>query len=113
MNGFWWTVETVAGIVPWLKKAIAHFYPNSFYAAYLRREVRERAAKRLLQRPKTGFSVICPQLRRTPSPPLWKLGRPRLFRDRLLPSAENVSLTAYRLSLEAGVWATVRPGPGK
>jgi hypothetical protein len=62
---FWWTVETVAGIVPWLKKAIAHFYPNSFYAAYLSPEVRERAAKRLLQRPKTGFSVIRPQFRRT------------------------------------------------
>jgi hypothetical protein len=39
---------------------IAHFYPTSTYAASLSAEVRERAAHRLFQPPKTGASVICP-----------------------------------------------------
>jgi hypothetical protein len=55
------TVEFVADIVPWLQETIAHFYPTSSYAASIDSEIRERGAKRLFQRPKSGFSVICPE----------------------------------------------------
>jgi len=47
-------------IVPWLQEAIAHFYPNSEYAASLDPEVEERAVHRLFLTPKTGASAICP-----------------------------------------------------
>jgi hypothetical protein len=53
-------VKTVADIVPWLQDAIAHFYPNSTYAASLSPELIERAAKRLFHPPKIGAQVICP-----------------------------------------------------
>jgi hypothetical protein len=49
------TVQFVADIVPWLQEAIAHFCPTSSYAASMESEIRERAAKRLFQRPKSGF----------------------------------------------------------
>jgi hypothetical protein len=62
MNGFEAeeTVSTTAEIVPWLQEAIAHFYPDSVYAASLSPELRERAARRLFQPPRTGASAICP-----------------------------------------------------
>jgi hypothetical protein len=62
MNGFLAeeTVSSTADVVPWLQEAIAHFYPNSSYAASLPAEVRERAAKRLFLPPTTGAQVICP-----------------------------------------------------
>ena len=54
------TVGTVAGIVPWLQVAIAHFYPESIYANSLSPELRERATQRLFQPPRIGAQVICP-----------------------------------------------------
>jgi hypothetical protein len=61
MNGFMAqeTVSSTADIVRWLQEAIAHFYPNSSYAAPLSAEVREGAAKRLFRPPTTGAQVIC------------------------------------------------------
>jgi hypothetical protein len=45
MNGFLAeeNLSSMADIVPWPQEAIAHFYPNSSYAASLPAEVRERA----------------------------------------------------------------------
>ena len=56
MNGYLAeeTVRTVAEIVPWLQEAIAHFFPESTYAASLAPVVRERAAHRLFQPPRSG-----------------------------------------------------------
>jgi hypothetical protein len=53
-------VASVPEIVPWLQEAIAHFYPTSTYAASLSCEIKERAATRLFQPPKSGMSVVCP-----------------------------------------------------
>jgi hypothetical protein len=54
MNGFLAeeTVRSVDEVLPWLQEAIAHFYPDSTYAASLDREVRERAAQRIFQPPR-------------------------------------------------------------
>jgi hypothetical protein len=62
MNGYLAeeNVPTVAEIVPWMQEAIAHFYPESPYAASLSSEIRERAASRLFRPPKIGARVICP-----------------------------------------------------
>jgi hypothetical protein len=62
MNGFQAaeTVKSVADILPWVQEAIAHFYPESIYAASLGADVRERAALRLFQPPRIGASVSCP-----------------------------------------------------
>ena len=62
MNGYLAeeTVRTVAEIVPWLQEAIAHFFPESTYAASLAPVVRERAAHRLFQPPRSGAQTICP-----------------------------------------------------
>jgi hypothetical protein len=54
------TVQSTAEIVPWLQEAIAHFYPESTYAASLSSDVRERARHLLFQPPKIGASVTCP-----------------------------------------------------
>ena len=46
MNGFLAeeTVKSASDILPWLQEAIAHFYPNSTYAASLDPDLRARAA---------------------------------------------------------------------
>ena len=48
LNGFLAeeNVRSVSGIIHWLQEAIAHFYPESEYAASLEDEVRARAARR-------------------------------------------------------------------
>src|SRR5438270_8487967 len=53
MNGFEAEEEvpTIAGILPWLQEAIAHFYPQSTYAASLGQEIRDRAAARVFLPP--------------------------------------------------------------
>lgn len=43
------SVESVSEIVPWLQEAVAHFFPNSSYAASLSPELKESAKKRLFQ----------------------------------------------------------------
>jgi hypothetical protein len=62
MNGYLAeeSVRTIDEVVPWLQEAIAHFYPNSTYAASLDPELRSRAAKRLFRSPKIGATAICP-----------------------------------------------------
>src|ERR1700709_1724712 len=62
MNGFLAqeTVSSMAEIVPWLQRAISHFYPESAYAASLPAQVRESAATCLFLPPTTGAQVICP-----------------------------------------------------
>lgn len=62
MNGFVAEeyVQSVAEIISWLQEAIAHFYPDSDYAASLSPEIRERAFNRLFRPPTTGAQVICP-----------------------------------------------------
>jgi hypothetical protein len=62
MNGFLAqeTVGSAAEIGPWLQEAIAHFYPESTYAASLDQDVRQRAATRLFLPPTAGARVICP-----------------------------------------------------
>jgi DNA-directed RNA polymerase subunit RPC12/RpoP len=62
MNGFEAeeTVRSVDEIVPSLQEAIAHFYPDSTYAASLSPEVRERCPRRLFHPPRIGVSVRCP-----------------------------------------------------
>lgn len=62
MNGFVAeeTVRSIDEIVPWLQEAIAHFYPDSSYAASLSSETRERATHRLFRAPRIGASVTCP-----------------------------------------------------
>lgn len=62
MNGFL-AEENVASadeIVPWLREAIAHFYPDSTYAASLEDDIRARAKTRLFRTPAAGAQVICP-----------------------------------------------------
>jgi hypothetical protein len=54
------TVAAVTDIIPWLQAAIAHFYPQSGYAASLAPEIRERAERRLFVPPRIGASAICP-----------------------------------------------------
>jgi predicted RNA-binding Zn-ribbon protein involved in translation (DUF1610 family) len=55
-------VKSVSDILPWLQEAIAHFYPESRYAASLNLnvEVRTRAARRVFFPPRTGARVFCP-----------------------------------------------------
>lgn len=62
MNGFLAeeTVPSVEEILPCLREAIAHFYPNSTYAASLPPEIRERATRRIFQPPMAGQSIRCP-----------------------------------------------------
>ena len=62
MNGYLAeeNLRTVDEIVPWLQDAIAHFYPNSTYAASLDPELRSRAAIRLFLASKVGATAICP-----------------------------------------------------
>jgi hypothetical protein len=62
MNGFVAaeTVPSVSDIISWLQEAIAHFYPESTYAASLEPDLRVRAAIRLFLPPKIGAQVICP-----------------------------------------------------
>ena len=62
MNGYLAeeTVRSVADIIPWLQEAVAHFYPQSKYAASLGQEIQERAKHRLFQPPKAGAQVRCP-----------------------------------------------------
>ena len=54
------TFALVAGILPWLQEAIAHFYPNSTYARALPDEGRQLAAQRLFQPARDGMRVRCP-----------------------------------------------------
>ena len=54
------TVRSVAEVIPWVKEAIAHFYPDSEYAASLDPEIKERARQRLFCPPRTGARAICP-----------------------------------------------------
>jgi hypothetical protein len=54
------TVKAVTGIIPWLQKAIAHFYPRSTYAASVLPEITELAARRLFSFPRRGAQAICP-----------------------------------------------------
>ena len=54
------TVPSIDGVLPWLQEAIAHFYPASTYAASLDASLKERAARRLFQQPRSGAQVICP-----------------------------------------------------
>jgi hypothetical protein len=62
MNGFLAeeNVSSVADIIPWLREAIAHFYPDSTYAASLDPELKQRASQRLFHPPRIGATVICP-----------------------------------------------------
>jgi hypothetical protein len=53
-------VSCVAGVVPWLQEAIAHFFPTSSYAASLSAGIGERAANRLFRPPVSSAQVICP-----------------------------------------------------
>jgi hypothetical protein len=54
------TFALVAGIAPWLKLAIAHFYPDSTYARSLNDEVRQLAAQRLFRTPEKSIQFRCP-----------------------------------------------------
>jgi hypothetical protein len=62
MNGYQAaeTVKSVADVLPWIQDAIAHFYPESTYAASLGGDVRQRADSRAFQPPRIGTSVSCP-----------------------------------------------------
>jgi hypothetical protein len=53
-------VRSVSDIVPWLQEAIAHFFPQSRYAASLDKEIRTRAARRVFCPPQIGAMVFCP-----------------------------------------------------
>src|SRR5215467_5733060 len=67
VNGFLVDRGTVAGIVPWLKKATAHFYPNSFYAAYFSPEVRA-CGQTSLAAPENRFLLNLPTIPAHPIP---------------------------------------------
>jgi hypothetical protein len=62
MNGYLAeeNVSSVAEILPWLREAIAHFFPSSVYARSLGEELRERAARRIFSPPRSGAQVRCP-----------------------------------------------------
>jgi len=53
------TVSSVMDIIRWLQETIAHFYPESDYAASLRPEVHERVRVRLFRPPGIGAQVRC------------------------------------------------------
>jgi hypothetical protein len=65
MNGFVAeeSVDSVAGLVPWLEAAIARFYPDSTYTASLSPEIKESAQTRFFQPPQIGARVACPHCR--------------------------------------------------
>ena len=52
--------QSAAEILPWLRDAIAHFYPKSEYAASLDADTLERARTRLFQTPSVGARAVCP-----------------------------------------------------
>jgi hypothetical protein len=54
------TFALVAGILPWLQQAIAHFYPESSYARTLDPEVKQLALQRLFRPSRIGMRVDCP-----------------------------------------------------
>jgi predicted RNA-binding Zn-ribbon protein involved in translation (DUF1610 family) len=62
MNGFQAeeTVGSMAEIIPLVREAIAHFYPDSAYAATLEVELKDRASQRIFRPPRTGATVTCP-----------------------------------------------------
>jgi hypothetical protein len=62
MNGFLAqeSVGSAGEIASCLQEAIAHFYPESAYAASLDQDVRQRAATRLFLPPQAGARVVCP-----------------------------------------------------
>lgn len=62
MNGYLAeeNVRSLSDIIPWLQEAIAHFYPESQYAASLDAEIRTRATRRLFTPPRTGAMAVCP-----------------------------------------------------
>jgi DNA-directed RNA polymerase subunit RPC12/RpoP len=64
------TLASVNDIVPWLQEAVAHFNPDSEYAASLSADVRERAANRLFQPPRIGAQVRCPHCRSPHASPI-------------------------------------------
>jgi hypothetical protein len=53
-------VPSMGEILPWLREAIAHFYPGSTYAKSLDPHIRENAARRLFRPPTSGAQVRCP-----------------------------------------------------
>jgi hypothetical protein len=73
MNGFLAqeTVKSAAEIGPWMQEAIAHFYPESTYAASLDPHVRQRAVTRLFFPPRAGAQVICPHCGLSPCGSAW------------------------------------------
>lgn len=54
------TVKSASDIIAWLQEAIAHFYPQSTYAASLDDEIRRRAARRVFYSPRSGARALCP-----------------------------------------------------
>jgi hypothetical protein len=62
MNGYLAeaNVRSMVELVPWLQEAIAHFYPESTYAASLDPELRSRAVALLFATPKIAATAICP-----------------------------------------------------
>ena len=62
MNGYLAeeNMKAVSDIIPWLREAIAHFYPQSGYATSLDAEIRTRAARRVFCPPRSGATSICP-----------------------------------------------------
>jgi hypothetical protein len=62
MNGYLAeeNVRTADEILPWLQEAIAHFFPDSTYAASLDPDLRSRAAHQLFRPPNIGATAICP-----------------------------------------------------
>lgn len=55
-------VPLVAGILPWLEEASAHFYPDSTYARDLPMEIRDRGRCQTLSRPWWGGQGTSPSL---------------------------------------------------
>ena len=54
------TVASIAEIIPWVQEAIAHFYPDSDYAAPLDPEIKQRASQRVFHPPRIDATVIVP-----------------------------------------------------
>jgi hypothetical protein len=50
-------VESVAGVIPWLQEAIAHFYPTSSYARGLSADIGVRAARRVFTPPRVNGAM--------------------------------------------------------